>query len=496
MEYVAQVARDCFVRDEPVVLHLTFVNDGQARDFPYEPNVGDLLNLQVFDADGELLREANGYTWEQRLGNEVSILDPARLLTARLQPEGRVEWSEDLLSYIGVLGPGQYRVRVGFRFAPAGIDVRSDEVDFRVAAGNLVHVDLVADEVAVPVLHSIALHRRREPPYRDDETSGVVHFRLAADPSVHWEGQVFPGDPSAKWTAAVTDFVSSDSFEHDYSRWWAAVVGHELQVVKMASADEPISATLATALEHARLFARPIQHGDGGCSVVLWSRSCQTGVTLHRVGFGSGGQIAQSLQVVGDCNCGAPLASGLDRDGTIVVVTAGEDRLADALVRVSDTASTVEPLNLTQTLPDPIREFSQLLSVRLDTRRRRPEGDRLMLTGTIDTRHSLCVWAAWRDIHAASEPWHHVSVACDQLPFSGADPIAWADAILDGDRRPYLLVRASTGSCALWSQQAPSRLVTDDVPHLAGMPQLVDCGGHLHVADARATTGLVFESVR
>jgi hypothetical protein len=500
MKWTARVEKSAFLRDEPVVVRLAFVDDETARSLPLEPNVLDVLTFELFDEDGRLLREANGYTWEERLGNQVMPGDPTKLPSARLEAGAPVEWTEDLLAYVGVLEPGRYGVRVGFRYEPSGIDVWSDRVDFRVTAPDVARVDVVADQVAVPVLHSIQLERRDDGSAgageSEGEVGGLVHFRLASDPRVHWEGQVFPGDPRASWTAAVSDFTSVESFAHDYSRWWVAVVEDELQGVKVRSKAEPIRASVSLGREGLGLFARPVQRSDGGCSIVLFARAGESGgVTILRVGFSPDGQIVEELRLVadGDCDCGVPLASGVASDGRIVVVTAGEDGRPSALVWLTGESYTEEALELARTLPpEAIGGAFEPLSVRVDTRRRYPGGDRLQLTGMIVTPRGPEVWAAWREIGGGSGSWSHVGVGQQELAISPDEVIVWADSLLDRNGSLWFLARTSSGRCMLWSKEGGAKVLCDGVEHLPQMPRLVDCGGHLHVADARPGTGVLF----
>jgi hypothetical protein len=489
MKLTATPAKDVFVRDEPVTLTLVFENDSQPRDFPCEPNVLDLLNFELLDEDGRVIRQANGYTWEERLGNEVLPQDPAGLARTRLLAGGQVEWGEDLLAYIGILEPGRYRARIHFCYPPAQIDTWSAPVGFTVVAPHLTRVDLVADQVAVPILHTLQLYEGGP-----GRSGGLAHFRLASRPEVHWEGQVFPGDPRADWNAAVADFTAFDSFDHDYGRWWAAAVGGELHAVRIVCRTDPIQVIVATGLPGLRFFARPIQRRDGGCSVLLASLGGDGRVAIYRVRLDAAGRVTDGPDVVGHLAAGTPASSGAARDGSIVVVTSGEDGVPEALVRVSETRCVERPLKLAESLPGTIRGFTALHAVRIDTRRRRPGGDRLQLTGTIATPSGLALWAAWTDLDTARGPaaWSHVRVPARDLPLPAGDPVTWSDSLLDRDGSPHLLASSGAGRCVLWSEAGGPQIVTEAGPHLPRMPRLVDCGGHLHVADARAVEGLRF----
>jgi hypothetical protein len=147
---------------------------------------------------------------------------------------------------------------------------------------------------------------------------------------------------------------------------------------------------------------------------------------------------------------------------------------------------------LARTLPEAVGGGFELLSVRVDARRRYPGGDRLQLTGMLATPRGHELWAAWREIGGVSGSWNQVGVGLQELAISPGEAIVWADSLIDRNGSLRFLARTSSGRCMLWSQDVGAKVLCEAVDHLPQMPRLVDCGGHLHVADARPGVGVLF----
>ena len=305
------------VLNEPVVLHIRFVNDGVPIAFPLESSALDLTTFLVFDSQGRPVARVDGYTREERLGLNPAPAPVESLKTAGLPAGADVEWSEDLLGYMDLPGPGEFRVSVRFRYPPASIDLESGQVAFRVRPLQCRWFDVLEDCVAMSVIHSIQQHAD------DSESRAMFHFRSVQRPMTAWAGRGILRPPASQPRISQADFSSSESFAHDFSRWCAWVSARTITLARVSDFDEPRMAAHALPLNRQQLAGRPVQHQDGGVSVLVLGAGDTGTFALHRLRFDAEGSqtsdtiLAKKIPVRPD-----PLASGCDRSGRLWVISA------------------------------------------------------------------------------------------------------------------------------------------------------------------------------
>lgn len=258
---------------QSVPLRIVFTNDDRARPFPLDPGSLDLLTITLFDAAGEAIASANPIVRDGRAGLDAPLDASGKIATARIPPHETAEWTEDLLVYVDVPEPGVYAVGVHFRFG--GIDVTSDRVPLEVLPLGCGAIDALRDRTADNVLHVLTEHR-------GETATALFEFRSAHAPSQRWSGVVIDDAPAeATGVIAETDFATVESFEHDYQRWLAWAEEQALTIALVRSAGLAVRQRIE-GFTGAGVFGRPVQHRDGGATVLL--RTALDGLTAVRIG--------------------------------------------------------------------------------------------------------------------------------------------------------------------------------------------------------------------
>jgi hypothetical protein len=264
--------RPAVLFQQSVPLRIVYTNDDRARPFPLDPGSLDILTVTLFDAAGEAMASSNPIVRDGRAGLDAPLDAPGKIATTTIPPHETAEWTEDLLVYLDVPEPGAYSVGVRFRFGD--IDVTSDRAPLEVMPLACAAVDALRDRTADNVLHVLTEHR-------GEAAATLFEFRSAHAPSQRWSGVAIDDAPvAATGVIAQTDFATTASFEHDYQRWLAWAEPEALTVALVRGAGLIVRERIE-GVTGAGVFGRPLQHEDGGVTVLL--RTARDALTAVRI---------------------------------------------------------------------------------------------------------------------------------------------------------------------------------------------------------------------
>lgn len=249
---------------EPIPVVLRFRNGEANTSFPWDYQQADVVTVRVFDADGTLVGEADGYDRLARANPRVRRWPQDQLDTFALDPGDVVEWEEDLLTFVAIPEPGTYTVEADFRFEPAGAALTTEPATLTVQPNRTAGFDLLRNQGAMDIALLVQQHRQ------DGEAQALVHLRSAATPARPWIGSTLDVPAGAAPRIGELAFARTDTFAHDLTRWVAWIDGTDLQVTTLTR-DEPsdTTATIGLGTDQAELIGRPFQHEDGSATILL-----------------------------------------------------------------------------------------------------------------------------------------------------------------------------------------------------------------------------------
>jgi hypothetical protein len=312
---------------EPLPIRLTLTNDGAGAPVPTDYLDADVVTLTLYDARGAELATANGYTTEARLGNRPATKRQESMRTADL-PGGRaMQWTADLLEYFDLDEPGDYGVEARFVFRPSGIDVRSERASFTVAPNDCRWLSFHADQVA------IALVMYLERPEGDGGPRTLVHFARPDEPTHFWKGYVVPVPPGVRARLSQADFMTLDTFEHDFQRWIAWVGNGTVGGLRLDEQGKE-AATFTAAVEAGdTMVGNPVQHRDHGVSVLmLGEHDGEQVLTVRR--FDAAGTVQGARTLASYRAAPSPLTASSDWSGNLYALSATGGHLPLDLVVV------------------------------------------------------------------------------------------------------------------------------------------------------------------
>ena len=336
---------------EPLPIHLTLTNEGSADVLvPTNYRDADVVTFTLYDEAGHVVATADGNTSEVRIGGQPSRVRQEAMRAVPL-PAGRVmQWSSDLLGYVDLLEPGHYAIDARFAFRPSGIDLCSARAPFTVAPNQCRWLAFHADQVAIALVMYLERHAG------DDGTRTLVHFARPAEPTHFWKGYVVNVPATAEARLSQVDFMTLDTFEHDFQRWIAWVEGGAIGGLRLDEEGKAMARLAATPGVAGRMVGNPVQHRDQGVSVVVLGGEGD-GYTLTAHRFAADGT-AQGRSVAGTYAAApAPLATSTDWHGNLYAVSAQAGRLPIDL-RVANGGSVVS-----HTIFDPAAKGSPLVGL-------------------------------------------------------------------------------------------------------------------------------------
>jgi hypothetical protein len=351
------------VVNEPLPVRLTLTNEGSADlPVPTDYRDADIVTFTLYDDAGHVLATADGYTSEERIGGQ-----PARVRQEAMHalplPAGRaMQWASDLLEYLDLHEPGHYAIEARFAFRPSAIDLRSARAAFTVAPNRCRWLAFHADQVAIALVMYLERHAG------DGGTRTLVHFARPDEPTHFWKGYVVDVPPTAPARLAQADFMTLDTFEHDFQRWIAWVEEGAIGGLRLDEEGKEMARLQATVGVDGWMAGNPVQHRDQGVSVVVLGKQGD-GYTLTAYRFAAGGT-AQGRRVAGTYSGEpAPLVTSTDWHGNLYAVSGRAGRLPLDLLVASGGAAT------RHTLLDPTAERSivaqlrdaEVLALRADT---------------------------------------------------------------------------------------------------------------------------------
>ena len=387
------IDRPAVLFQQSVPLRIVFTNDDRARLFPLDPGSLDITTITLAGAAGGTIVSADALVRDTRCGFNAPLDASGKIATATIPPHETAEWTEDLLVYFDAPRPGRYAVEVRFRFEE--IDATSAPVGFEVLPLACTAIDALRDRTGDNVLHTLTEHR-------GDAVCTLFEFRSAHAPSQRWSGITIEDAPSATGTIAQTDFATMATFDHDYQRWLAWAEPEALTVALVRSSGVAVR-TREDVATGAGIFGRPVQHEDGGVTVLL--RTALDALTAIR--FDAEGQVRSRTATGLPPAAGGPaLASAVTPGRGLTWVTAMPLSLhtldADGAVR-------------SRLLHDELKPFAAHLETKPVNVTDKPA---IAVAGAVRHERSLVFWTARANLEQETAEWKMAEwkVAHDLLP--------------------------------------------------------------------------------
>lgn len=325
LKFTIEPPPGAIVVHEPLPIRLTLTNDGAGTPVPTDYLDADVLTLTLYDAGGTEVATANGYTTEARLGNRPAMKRQESMRTADL-PGGRaMQWTVDLLEYFDLDEPGDYGVEARFAFRPSGIDVRSERASITVAPNDCRWLAFHADQVALALVMYLERHEG------DGGPRTLVHFARPDEPTHFWKGYVVPVPPAVRARLSQADFMTLDTFEHDFQRWVAWVGNGTAGGLRLDEQGKE-AATFTAAVEAGdSMIGNPVQHQDHGVSVlVLGGHEGEQLLRARR--FDAAGGFRGERTISTYRSTPSPLTASSDWNGNLYALSATGGRLPLDLV--------------------------------------------------------------------------------------------------------------------------------------------------------------------
>lgn len=351
MKLSIELVKEKTVLQEPVWVRLRFQSDSKAVNVPVDYDSADVIQLFLFNSDGEMLGYGDSYKQSARLGLVPEPVSQISMETAKLGRGKTMEWLEDLLAYMDIKKPGDYLVQAKFKFQPSQIDVESEKTPLTITKNNCSWISFHRDQVAIGMIYGIQQH------VLDGDAATFYHIRNDSNPVAHWKSGEIKAPASAQPRISEADFVSLDSFDHDFTRWVAWLKDRSIRLTRFTDIkpDKKIY-DINLDFEAETMVGRPVQHEDGGVSILLTHQTKQNITKLSKLDISAKGKLLRDAVIARFTDPPFPLVSSAKYNETIFLVFAQNGSLPVKLMTHSKKEGVKERVLLTM---DQYQEISE-----------------------------------------------------------------------------------------------------------------------------------------
>jgi len=473
---------------EPLSIRLTLTNDGSGTPVPTDYLDADILSLTLYDAGGTELATASGYTTEARLGGQPAMKRQESMRTATLPADRAMQWTVDLLEYFDMDEPGDYGIEARFMFRPSSIDARSERAAITVAPNDCRWLAFHADQVAM------ALVMYLERPGGNGAPRALVHFSRPDAPTHFWKGYVVPVPPGARARLSQADFMTLDSFEHDFQRWVVWVENGTVGGLRLGEGGNEAASFTAAVHAGDSMVGNPVQHRDHGVSVlVLGETDGEQVLGARRFDATGGFQGARTMSTYRSAP--SPLTASSDWKGNVYALSATGGHLPlDLVVAPADGAARRHTILSPDTLSPAWSRLAEaeVLALRADTQLVVAKARAvlaLLRVGAAAEQRLVFVRVALSDDGCPSGEPSIVDAPFPRELLGDGEQIA-AAAIAQGAGRLHAVINSSGGRVLYLTPDQTPREVATLPAGTIGQADFLLMGGGVYLVQPTATRGM------